>query len=183
MLGPKESGGFAVPNLRRYFEAACWSWIKEWILLKDTEVLMLEGWDKIYGWHGYLFYGKIKQHKRFTNHLIRKALSEVWERTKERIVGKTPWWIAPLEATSTLKSNVKAIWPTYRELAEEINGNIKLKNYEELQTLGLNWLEFYQLKATYKKGIKTRGFEKQISKFEKQVLQSDQKHSQKCTDY
>lgn len=85
MMGPKESGGFAVPNLRRYFEAACWSWIKNWILLKDTEVLMLEGWDKIYGWHGYLFYGKIKQHKKFTNHLIRKALFEVWERKKREL--------------------------------------------------------------------------------------------------
>uniref|UniRef100_A0A670HXI2 Reverse transcriptase domain-containing protein n=1 Tax=Podarcis muralis TaxID=64176 RepID=A0A670HXI2_PODMU len=37
----RERGGFAVPNLQLYYEASCLCWIKEWIVLDNTDLLDL----------------------------------------------------------------------------------------------------------------------------------------------
>uniref|UniRef100_A0A670K3C9 Reverse transcriptase domain-containing protein n=1 Tax=Podarcis muralis TaxID=64176 RepID=A0A670K3C9_PODMU len=91
----RERGGFAVPNLKLYYEAACLCWIKEWAILKNTDLLDLEGFNIRFGWHAYLWHDKEKVHKGFSNHIIRGPLLEVWNRNKKRIEKDTPWWLSP----------------------------------------------------------------------------------------
>uniref|UniRef100_A0A670I0Q6 Reverse transcriptase domain-containing protein n=1 Tax=Podarcis muralis TaxID=64176 RepID=A0A670I0Q6_PODMU len=75
----KERGGFALPDLRLYYEAASFCWMKDWFLLENTDVLDLEGFNNAFGWHAYLWYDKVKVHKLFKNHIVRKALFIVWD--------------------------------------------------------------------------------------------------------
>uniref|UniRef100_A0A670K2L6 Reverse transcriptase domain-containing protein n=1 Tax=Podarcis muralis TaxID=64176 RepID=A0A670K2L6_PODMU len=61
----KERGGFALPDLKLYYEASCLCWVKTWIKLENKEVLDLEGADNRFGWHAYLWREKRKVHKGF----------------------------------------------------------------------------------------------------------------------
>lgn len=69
----KERGGFALPDLEFYHAAAGLVWIKDWITLKDTDLLDLEGHENRSGWHASLMYGKVKVHRGFLSHVIRKS--------------------------------------------------------------------------------------------------------------
>uniref|UniRef100_A0A670KCX7 Reverse transcriptase domain-containing protein n=1 Tax=Podarcis muralis TaxID=64176 RepID=A0A670KCX7_PODMU len=53
-----ERGGFALPDMRLYYEATCLCWIKEWVKLENRELLALEGYNNNYGWHAYLWKDK-----------------------------------------------------------------------------------------------------------------------------
>lgn len=86
----KERGGFSIPDLKLYHEVACLCWIKYWIILENTDLLDLEAYNNRYGWHSYLWYAKVKVHRGFTNHVIRSALYEVWDRNKNLLERKTP---------------------------------------------------------------------------------------------
>uniref|UniRef100_A0A670JIK0 Reverse transcriptase domain-containing protein n=1 Tax=Podarcis muralis TaxID=64176 RepID=A0A670JIK0_PODMU len=39
----KERGGFALPDFKSYYEAAAFCWLKDWLLLENTDILDLEG--------------------------------------------------------------------------------------------------------------------------------------------
>lgn len=94
-----KEGGFVFPDLKLYYEAICLSWMKEWIELKNVNILDLEGANLIYGWHAYLWYKKTKVHKGFFNHVIR-SLYKVWMRHRDILERKTPGWISPVEAVA-----------------------------------------------------------------------------------
>ena len=98
-----ERGGYGLPDLKLYYEAACLLWLRDWCLLKNTDVLDLEGHDIHFGWHAYLNYGKTKAHRNFINHIIRKPLYEVWDKYKKYLEPHIPNWISPLEATAVKK--------------------------------------------------------------------------------
>lgn len=72
LIDKKERGGFALPDLELYHATAGLVWLKEWLTLKDTDVLDLEGHDNQYRWHAYLICEKVKVHKGFLSHVIRK---------------------------------------------------------------------------------------------------------------
>uniref|UniRef100_A0A670HN63 Reverse transcriptase domain-containing protein n=1 Tax=Podarcis muralis TaxID=64176 RepID=A0A670HN63_PODMU len=76
----KERGGFALPDLKLYYEASCLCWIKDWVKLVNKELLDLEGFNNRFGWHAYLWRNKRKVHKGFENHIFRGPLIETWER-------------------------------------------------------------------------------------------------------
>uniref|UniRef100_A0A670HXE1 Reverse transcriptase domain-containing protein n=1 Tax=Podarcis muralis TaxID=64176 RepID=A0A670HXE1_PODMU len=38
----KDRGGFALPDLRLYYESAAFCWLKQWLLLENTDILDLE---------------------------------------------------------------------------------------------------------------------------------------------
>lgn len=46
----KENGGFALPNLILYYQASVLTWIKEWCLLPNFNILKLDG-IIISGWN------------------------------------------------------------------------------------------------------------------------------------
>uniref|UniRef100_A0A803TP05 Reverse transcriptase domain-containing protein n=1 Tax=Anolis carolinensis TaxID=28377 RepID=A0A803TP05_ANOCA len=48
-------GGMGVPNLQLYYDAAALEWVKEWVTLRKTRILALEGQDLNKGWHAYLW--------------------------------------------------------------------------------------------------------------------------------
>lgn len=64
--------------------------MKDWIILKNTNILDMEGWDNRFSWHRYLGYNKVKVDRGFLNHIIRKSLYTVWERYKKLLEPKTP---------------------------------------------------------------------------------------------
>lgn len=101
--------------------------------LDNEEVLDLEGFDNRFGWHVYMWYEKVKVHKGFLHHIIRKSLYEVWNRHKNLLERKTPWWISPLGAFAVKKKNMGKEWATYRDLLVEVDGKLKLKSFEELR--------------------------------------------------
>uniref|UniRef100_A0A670KHH1 Reverse transcriptase domain-containing protein n=1 Tax=Podarcis muralis TaxID=64176 RepID=A0A670KHH1_PODMU len=101
----KDRGGFALPDLRLYYESAAFCWLKQWLLLENTDILDLEGYDNRFGWHAYIWYDKVKIHKGFKNHIVRKALYNVWIRYKDLLQSKTPRWLSPMEAKETKKLN------------------------------------------------------------------------------
>lgn len=47
----KERGGFSLPDFKIYYVAPCFCWLKDWMLLDNTDLLDLEGFDKRFGWH------------------------------------------------------------------------------------------------------------------------------------
>lgn len=98
MIDSKERGGFTLPDLQLYYEAACLCWLKEWIVLKNTHLLHLEGHDLKFGWHAYLWYGKAKIDKCFSIHVVRRKVYRVWEKYENLLERKTPLWLSPIEA-------------------------------------------------------------------------------------
>ncbi|CAI7935372.1 Hypothetical predicted protein [Podarcis lilfordi] len=116
----KQRGGFALPDLKLYYEAAAFCWLKDWLLLEDTDVLDLEGFNNVFGWHAYLWYDKVKANKAFKNHIVRKSLFNVWTKYKDLLENKTPRWLSPLEAKARKRPNMEAKWPKYWEILEKM---------------------------------------------------------------
>lgn len=83
----KEREGLTLPNLKLQHEAACLTWLKEWVTLMKITLLDLGGIDRRYGWHSYLWHDKVKVHKDFLNHYIRSLLG-VWRRNKNLLEHK-----------------------------------------------------------------------------------------------
>uniref|UniRef100_A0A670J4J4 Reverse transcriptase domain-containing protein n=1 Tax=Podarcis muralis TaxID=64176 RepID=A0A670J4J4_PODMU len=126
LIDKKERGGFSLLDLSLYYEAACILWLKDWIKLENRELLDLEGFNNRYGWHSYLWYGKVKVHKSFLNHIFRGPLYQAWERNKNLLERKTPWWISPIEALTVKKINMEEINATYEEMLRKTDQGPKL---------------------------------------------------------
>uniref|UniRef100_A0A670IZE6 Reverse transcriptase domain-containing protein n=1 Tax=Podarcis muralis TaxID=64176 RepID=A0A670IZE6_PODMU len=169
----KERGGFALPDLKLYFEAACLCWIRTWIKLEDREVLDLEGFNIRFGWHAYLGYGKRKVHRGFGNHIFRGPLIEVWERNREVLEPKTPHWLSPLEAMSVSKKNRGDNWPTYEQLLIKEEGKWKLKPYDQIKEKVHDWLHYFQLNGMLRKDITDKGYADKDSRFQNEILNNN----------
>uniref|UniRef100_A0A670IW01 Reverse transcriptase domain-containing protein n=1 Tax=Podarcis muralis TaxID=64176 RepID=A0A670IW01_PODMU len=166
----KERGGFALPDLRLYYEAASFCWMKDWFLLENTDVLDLEGFNNAFGWHAYLWYDKVKVHKLFKNHIVRKALFNVWIKYKDLLENKTPRWLSPMEAKASKILNMEGGWAKYCEIIERVGDNWKLKSLEKLKDKVRDWLHYAQIQETFKKDKKI-GFQVEKSKLETELLE------------
>lgn len=78
LCNAKERGRLQLPNLELYHEAACLAWMRDWITLQNIKLLALEAFNKIYKWHAYLMYGKVRADLTFNHHYIRSNLLKVW---------------------------------------------------------------------------------------------------------
>uniref|UniRef100_A0A670HP09 Reverse transcriptase domain-containing protein n=1 Tax=Podarcis muralis TaxID=64176 RepID=A0A670HP09_PODMU len=166
----KERGGFALPDLRLYYEAAAFCWMKDWLLLENTDVLDLEGFNNTFGWHAYLWYDKVKVHKMFKNHIVRKAIFMVWTKYKDLLEGKTPRWLSPAEAKVRKRPNMEAGWPKYWEIIEKIGDNWRLQSFEKLKNKVQDWLHYAQIQEVFKSDRKI-GFQVEKSKLETELLE------------
>uniref|UniRef100_A0A670K0T0 Reverse transcriptase domain-containing protein n=1 Tax=Podarcis muralis TaxID=64176 RepID=A0A670K0T0_PODMU len=166
----KERGGFALPDLRLYYEAASFCWMRDWFLLENTDVLDLEGFNNAFGWHAYLWYDKVKVHKLFKNHIVRKALFNVWIKYKDLLENKTPRWLSPMEAKASKRLNMGGGWAKYCEIIERVGDNWKLKSLEKLKDKVRDWLHYAQIQETFKKD-KKNGFQVEKSKLETELLE------------
>uniref|UniRef100_A0A670K5V5 Reverse transcriptase domain-containing protein n=1 Tax=Podarcis muralis TaxID=64176 RepID=A0A670K5V5_PODMU len=171
----KERGGFALPDLKLYYEASGLCWLKEWVKLVNKELLDLEGFDNRYGWHAYLWYEKRKVHKGFENHIFRGPLIEIWERYKNILEFKVPHWLSPLEAMSVKKINMRSNWATYSQLLIKEEGKWKLKPYEQIKEYVYDWLHYRQVNETFRKDSKERGYVDKDSKFQSEIINNDKK--------
>uniref|UniRef100_A0A670KAD3 Reverse transcriptase domain-containing protein n=1 Tax=Podarcis muralis TaxID=64176 RepID=A0A670KAD3_PODMU len=166
----KERGGFALPDLRLYYESAAFCWLKDWLLLEDTDVLDLEGFNNAFGWHAYLWYDKVKINKVFKNHIVRKAVFNVWTKYKDLLENKTPRWLSPLEAKARKRLNMEANWPKYWEILEKDGDNWKLQSMEKMRDKVRDWLHYAQIKEVFKLDKKL-GFQVEKSKLETELLE------------
>uniref|UniRef100_A0A670K665 Reverse transcriptase domain-containing protein n=1 Tax=Podarcis muralis TaxID=64176 RepID=A0A670K665_PODMU len=170
----KNRGGFALPDFKLYYEAAAFCWMKEWLLLENTDILDLEGFDNAFGWHAYLWYDKVKVHKGFRNHIVRKALFNVWMRYKDLLESKTPRWLSPMEAKALKKINMESKWPRYSEILEQEGDRLKLQSYEKLKDKVQDWLHYFQIREAYNLD-KKNGFQVEKSKLETELLEPNAK--------
>uniref|UniRef100_A0A670HML6 Reverse transcriptase domain-containing protein n=1 Tax=Podarcis muralis TaxID=64176 RepID=A0A670HML6_PODMU len=166
----KERGGFALSDLRLYYEAAAFCWLKDWLLLENTDVLDLEGFNNAFGWHAYLWYDKVKVHKAFRNHIVRKAIFNVWIKYKDLLENKTPRWLSPMEAKARKRLNMEAEWPKYWEIIEKIGDTWRLQSLEKLKDKVRDWLHYAQIRETFNLD-KKRGFQVEKSKLETELLE------------
>ncbi|CAI5777053.1 Hypothetical predicted protein [Podarcis lilfordi] len=170
----KDRGGFALPDLKLYYKSAAFCWLKEWLLLENTDILDLEGFNNVFGWHAYLWYDKVKAHKAFKNHIVRKALLNVWIRYKDLLENKTPRWLSPMEAKAQKRLNMEAKWPKYWEILEQEGDKLKLQSFEKLKDKARDWLHYYQIMEAYNLDKKV-GFQVEKSKLETELLESKTK--------
>ncbi|CAI5775440.1 Hypothetical predicted protein [Podarcis lilfordi] len=170
----KDRGGFAVPNLRLYYEALCLCWLREWIVLKNTDLLDLEGFDLRFGWHAYLWQNKEKVHKGSSNHIIRGSLLEVWEKNRKLLEKNTPWWLSPIDILTIKKTNIEGERWTYEDLLERSEKGWKIRPYEELKDKLTGWLQYHQINALWKEDKKT-GMNEKKSRFQVEIIESKTK--------
>uniref|UniRef100_A0A670JGC5 Reverse transcriptase domain-containing protein n=1 Tax=Podarcis muralis TaxID=64176 RepID=A0A670JGC5_PODMU len=171
----KERGGFALPDLKLYYEASCLCWVKTWIKLEDKEVLDLEGFNNRFGWHAYLWQEKKKVHRGFENHIFRGPLIEVWERNRDMLEPKTPHWLSPLEVMSVKKINMRNNWATYEQLLMKEEGKWKMKPYDQVKEKVYDWMHYFQINGMFRKDIKDKGYADKDSRFQTEILNNNYK--------
>lgn len=86
----KDRGGLQLPNLEIYHEVACLTWISNWINLTNPKILAIDGFNKLFGWHAYLMYGKVKMDGLFNHHYIRKVLLKIWQKYSKFLPKERP---------------------------------------------------------------------------------------------
>uniref|UniRef100_A0A670HXR6 Reverse transcriptase domain-containing protein n=1 Tax=Podarcis muralis TaxID=64176 RepID=A0A670HXR6_PODMU len=170
----RERGGFAVPNLQLYYEAACLCWVKDWIVLENLDVLDLEGFDARFGWHAYLWQDKERVHKGFSHHIVRGALLEVWNRTKRLLEKGIPWWLSPVNISSLKNLNTRSQRWTYEDLLTKSDKGWRIKSFEELKDKSIGWLQVHQINALWNEHKKI-GMNEKKSKFQVEILEGKSK--------
>uniref|UniRef100_A0A670HKX5 Reverse transcriptase zinc-binding domain-containing protein n=1 Tax=Podarcis muralis TaxID=64176 RepID=A0A670HKX5_PODMU len=170
----RERGGFGVPNLRLYYEAACLLWIKDWATLKDTDLLDLEGFDLRFGWHAYLWQEKDKVHRGFYNHIVTGSLLEVWNRKKNVIEQSTPWWLSPVDIIKIKKLNMTGRRWTYEDLLIKSEEGWKLRQQDELKEKIKDWFHLHQINALWREH-KRIGMGENKSRFQVEIMESNNK--------
>uniref|UniRef100_A0A2D4MCC1 Uncharacterized protein n=1 Tax=Micrurus spixii TaxID=129469 RepID=A0A2D4MCC1_9SAUR len=76
-----ERRGLDLSDMKLYFDTCCLAWLKEWVNLQNKRLLDLEGHELRFGWHGYLWYDKVKAN--FNNQFARRAILRVGINIKE----------------------------------------------------------------------------------------------------
>lgn len=171
----KERGGFALPDLKLYYEASCLCWVRDWIKLKNTKLLDLEGFDNRFGWHAYLWQEGKKGHQSFGNHIFRKSLIEVWIRYKNILERGVPHWLSPLEMMGIKQLNMRSNWVTYGDLVFKEGDKWTVKPYEQVKEHVRDWLHYWQISNMFKKEVKEKGYEEKDSKFQTEIVNNDRK--------
>uniref|UniRef100_A0A803TFM9 Reverse transcriptase zinc-binding domain-containing protein n=1 Tax=Anolis carolinensis TaxID=28377 RepID=A0A803TFM9_ANOCA len=141
-------GGFALPDLKVYYEACNLIWIRDWIQLKNKKILNLEGFDLCLGWHAYLWKERVPKEKNFGNNFFRSALIKTWDKYRKRMYNKTPRWFSPLEASQRRLLGWEE-WPCYEKIIKKSGKNYELKSLQEIKTIykNMTWLQYYQFKT------------------------------------
>uniref|UniRef100_A0A803TU16 Reverse transcriptase domain-containing protein n=1 Tax=Anolis carolinensis TaxID=28377 RepID=A0A803TU16_ANOCA len=174
MTDLKTRGGFGLPNLKLYSEAAALIWATEWALLRNEKLLDLEGFNLRRGWHAYVGYDKRTVEKNFGDHFIRSPIIKIWEKYKKYMYLKIPLWISPLEANQRKILGWEK-WPTYKDILLKNNGRYHLKDLDELKKIytKMSWFQYAQIKEQYLKDCQT-GFNETDSIWDK-LLRSEKK--------
>uniref|UniRef100_A0A670JBZ4 Reverse transcriptase domain-containing protein n=1 Tax=Podarcis muralis TaxID=64176 RepID=A0A670JBZ4_PODMU len=175
LIDAKERGGFALPDVRMYYEAACLCWLRDWVKLENKELLDLEGFNNRFGWHAYLWCEKKRVHKGFGNHIFRGPLIEVWDRYKNILETKVPHWLSPLEIMCVKKINMRDKWGTYGEMVTYEGGKWKMKPYDQVKLYMYDWLHYLQVNERFKKDLKERGYMDKESRFQKEIINNENK--------
>lgn len=131
-----------------------------------------------YAWHGYIFHDKDKIHKKFRNHIVKRALLSVWGKIKTRLCKNIPQCCSPHEAFFGKEGIGKPNWLYYSDLLT-INpeGEAVIKSQAELRETGItcHWYLHRQLYERWKIDKKLKGIETQKTQWEEIMLKGKTK--------
>lgn len=143
------------------------------VIKKKKRLLNLEGFNKRYGWHGYLLYNKLKIDKIFSHHFIRKNLLDVWLKYSRRLDPKRPLWLSPLEIDCP-SSHSRDQNYTFQDFIKSDRGNYELKQLQDL-SIPIDWFQYMQIKNLYEKDKKNYGFRGKYSSLEEIIIENQPK--------
>lgn len=132
-------------------------------------LLNLEGFNKKYEWHVYLYCDKYKLDNMFIHHYIRKNLITTWTKYLKRTDKRRPLWISPLEIINIHVECGKEWTISYKDLLIGGKGVKKSKEVENLP-LSLDWFQYKQLKNLFDIDRNKYGFKVKNSEFEEIIL-------------
>lgn len=72
--------GLNLPDLKLYYAGCYLVWMTEWVRQRNRKLLESEGHGLRFGWHGSLWYNKVKVNMDFKNHYVRHAILRIWNR-------------------------------------------------------------------------------------------------------
>lgn len=150
--------------MKLYHEAACLTWIWEWINFDNAQTLALEGFNKLFGWHAYLMYGKSKMDGLFRHYYIRNALIKAWLKYFKFLPKERLLWIVPSEVIQIAPWRKPTGQLAYQDMIEFDTREVKLKT-EELKDV-YNWWEYFQINSLFKSDKKNYGFRKERTELE-----------------
>lgn len=158
------------------------SWIQLWIKLENNRLLILEGFNLAFGWHAYLLYEKWKHDKFFKNHLIRKALLQIWQKYKTVYGKKKPMWVIPLEIVKQKIDYGERLKMKYGDLTYWQGDNIKLREEKDIE-FPLGWWCYLQIKDLFSKDKTKSGFMKQYMELDEILVGKPDKIISKLYKY
>lgn len=159
----KERGGLQLPNLEIYYDTCCLTWIQEWIILQDKKLLALEGFNKTFGWHAYLMYGKEKSDTIFKHHYIRENMLSTWLNYSKHLPEKKNFM--DYSRRSDLAGGKRKEPLPYKELMIIKDGQTTIKTGKELN-YKYDCLSYLQIKDLFRKDLKKSGFREQLTEME-----------------
>lgn len=175
----KNRGGWALPNLKLYYYSSCLNWIEEWIRLDNERLLCLEGYNLRYGFHGYMWYNKLKADKNFDHHFVRRSLLKVWSKIKNKFYKEIPLWVSPQEAFLYRTKTKNEKWVKYKDiLNKECNNEYCMKSMTQIQNElpKINWFVYNQLTLQFKKDHREFGLSKSNNELDDIFIKKDKAH-------
>lgn len=133
LMDDKNRGGLQLPNFKLYQDAVCLTWIRDWVNLSNQKLLNLEGFNRRFGWHSYLFYEKLKVDNTFAHHYIRNNLLNTWLKYIQRIDLKRPLWMSPFDVIEMGIMGREYRNFTYQDFIQIINSKFELKKSKTCQ--------------------------------------------------
>lgn len=169
----KERGGLQLPNLELYHEAVCLSWIKDWIIVDNKKLLSIEGAGKIFVWHAYLLYDKVRADPMFSHHYKRNNLLRVWTKYSLYLPSERPLWIIPEEDIQYMPG-ARRENQSNQDLLDCKGDETIIKSEEDLRGK-YSWWNYLQIKNLFNKDNKEYGFRKQETELELILLGDSEK--------
>lgn len=72
------------------------------MLLDKKKLLVLEGFNKKFGWHAYMIYDKVKADRLFNHHYIKNNLLQLCLKHGKERAEERPLWVAPEEVINNI---------------------------------------------------------------------------------
>lgn len=149
----RERRGLQLPNLEICHEAICLTWIRDWILLQDQKLLMLKVFNKIYGWHAYMMYDKVRMDMMFKHHYVRNSLLQVWLKYNKYLPKERPLRIVPEEVIYSLAGRKDKEQYRSKDIVNFEKDEAVIKSQEELRHK-YNWWRYSQFKNLFNRDKK-----------------------------
>lgn len=121
LMDDRTGAGLQIPNFKLYQDAICLLWIKDWMDLVNKRLWNIKGFNKYFGWHNYMFYGKLQADKLFAHYYIRNNLLDTWKRYVKRLGNERPFEVIRVQ----IKKGEEQVF-TYKDISKYHAGGYSL---------------------------------------------------------